>query len=268
MQPFTDFRPVDGGGAIYQQLADEIQRRVAEGELKAGDRLPPQREFARMLGVNVTTVTRAFAALQRRGLVARAGPGAARSSPAPTQRDRVRVRAGADAGLIDLSVNRPATSGYLEALAQLLPRLPKDPRYAELQDFHAPEGPAWAREALAAWLAPTLGVHDAGRIVIAHGAQSALGCVLGAIARAGDVVLADAITYQGVAALCRTLDIELAAGRDGRRRPAARRARCRLHRAPAARAVRRALPAQPDGDHVVGDAARAHRRDRARATTC
>jgi DNA-binding transcriptional MocR family regulator len=54
-----------------------------------------------------------------------------------------------------------------------------------------------------------LGVHDAGRVVIAHGAQSALGCVLGAIARAGDVVLADAITYQGVAALCRSLEIDL-----------------------------------------------------------
>ena len=70
MQPFADFRPADDGGAIYQQLADEVQRRVSAGELKAGDRLPPQREFARMLGVNLTTVTRAFAALQRRGVVA------------------------------------------------------------------------------------------------------------------------------------------------------------------------------------------------------
>ena len=36
MRPFTDFQPVDGGSAIYQQLADEIQRRVSEGELKTG----------------------------------------------------------------------------------------------------------------------------------------------------------------------------------------------------------------------------------------
>src|SRR5947209_9752465 len=69
MRPFTDFQPVHGGSAIYQQLADEIQRRVSEGELKAGDRLPPQREFARLVGVNVTTITRAFATLHRRGLV-------------------------------------------------------------------------------------------------------------------------------------------------------------------------------------------------------
>ena len=82
MHSFTDFRPVDGGAAIYQQLADEIQRRVAEGELKAGDRLPPQREFARLLGVNVTTVTRAFAALHRRGLVSsRPGRGSMITEP-------------------------------------------------------------------------------------------------------------------------------------------------------------------------------------------
>ena len=114
-----------------------------------------------------------------------------------------------DASLIDLSVNRPATTEYLDALARLMARLPKDPRYAELQDFHAPEGPGWAREAVAVWLAPLLGVQDAQRVIVTHGAQSALGCVLGAIARAGDVVLADAVTYQGMAALCRTQDLEL-----------------------------------------------------------
>jgi len=231
MQTFADFQPSAGGGAIYQQLADEVQRRVDEGLLKAGDRLPPQREFARLLGVNLTTVTRAFAAMQQRGLVAsRPGLGSVITSPA-----RENAFASAPeraAGLIDLSVNRPATTGYLEALAQLMPRLAKDPRYAELQDFHAPEGPAWARQALAAWLAPALGVEDASRVVITHGAQSALACTLGAVARAGDVVLADAITYQGVAALCRTLDIELRpiAMDDEGLMPDVLEAACREHR--------------------------------------
>src|SRR5262245_42951971 len=124
MQPFGDFRPADDGGAIYQQLADEIHRRVASGELKAGDRLPAQREFARMLGVNLTTITRAFAALQRRGVVAsRPGRGSVVTGGAKelsfvSAPDR-------DTSLIDLSVNRPATTEYLEALAHLLARLPK-----------------------------------------------------------------------------------------------------------------------------------------------
>lgn len=208
MHSFSDFHPVNDGSAIYLQLADEIQRRVSEGQLKAGDRLPPQREFARLLDVNVTTVTRAFAALHQRGLVSsRPGRGSVITGPASAIEFASAPEIGT--GTIDLSVNRPATTGYLESLAQLMPRLPKDPRYAALQDFHAPEGPDWAREAIATWLAPTLGAFDSTRVVITHGAQSALGCVFGAIARAGDIVLADAITYQGMAALCRTLDIEL-----------------------------------------------------------
>jgi Transcriptional regulators containing a DNA-binding HTH domain and an aminotransferase domain (MocR family) and their eukaryotic orthologs len=52
---------------IYQRLADAIGERIARGELAEGDKLPPHREIARLLGINVTTVTRAFSALQERG---------------------------------------------------------------------------------------------------------------------------------------------------------------------------------------------------------
>ncbi|TIW03192.1 MAG: GntR family transcriptional regulator, partial [Mesorhizobium sp.] len=36
--------------------------------LQPGDRLPPQRELARLLGVDLTTVTRAFSEARRRNL--------------------------------------------------------------------------------------------------------------------------------------------------------------------------------------------------------
>ena len=79
-----------------------------------------------------------------------------------------------------------------------------------LQDFHAPEGAPWARDAIVQWLAPALGdVIANDRIVVTNGAQSGLVAVLGAIAREGDVILADAVTYQGMTNLCRTLDVTL-----------------------------------------------------------
>jgi DNA-binding transcriptional MocR family regulator len=196
---------------VYQRLAAAIAERIASGELAGGDKLPPQREIARALGINVTTVTRAFSALQQRGLVeARPGRGTSvllrevaedgggfRSAPSD------------ESGLIDLSVNRPATTAYLDGLAPLLPRLAKDRRYAALQDYHPPEGPAWARAAVAAWLAPYAGGGDAGRVVLTDGAQHGLACLLTAVAQRGDVILADAITYQGIGALCRSLGLDL-----------------------------------------------------------
>src|SRR5437879_3225697 len=61
---------------LYRRLADVIAERIERGDLVAGDRLPPQRELAKTLGINVTTVTRALLALQQRGLIeARPGRG-------------------------------------------------------------------------------------------------------------------------------------------------------------------------------------------------
>jgi len=66
----------DNDRPVYQRLADAIGQRIASGELAEGDKLPPHREIARVLGINVTTVTRAFSALQQQGLVeARPGRG-------------------------------------------------------------------------------------------------------------------------------------------------------------------------------------------------
>lgn len=114
-----------------------------------------------------------------------------------------------ESGIIDLSVNRPATSAYLDALAVLLPRLPRDPHYASLQDYHPPEGPLWARVAVADWLKTVAGDGDPGRVVLAAGAQHGLDCLLGAVTRQGEVVLADEVTYQGINALCRVHGLDL-----------------------------------------------------------
>ncbi len=198
-----------GDQPIYRRLADAIAERIARGEWAVGDRLPPQREIASALGINVTTVTRAFSTLQQRGLVeARPGRGTLVVGPDGSA-GGFKSAPSDESGLIDLSVNRPATTAYLEALATVLPRLAKDRRYAAVQDYHPPEGPLWARVAIAEWLAPVVGGADPGRIVLTDGAQHGLACVLAAVAERGDIVLADAVTYQGINALCRAVGLEL-----------------------------------------------------------
>src|SRR5919109_2815070 len=54
---------------LYLAVADAIAADVQAGKLRAGDRLPPQRELADALGVTVTTVTRGYAEAERLGLV-------------------------------------------------------------------------------------------------------------------------------------------------------------------------------------------------------
>ena len=50
-------------------MAAEIRRAIAEGEANPGDRLPPARHLAAVMGVNTNTVFRALRALRDEGLL-------------------------------------------------------------------------------------------------------------------------------------------------------------------------------------------------------
>jgi GntR family transcriptional regulator len=54
---------------LHHQVAGEIRRAIAEGEAKAGERLPPAKDLAAVLGVNTNTVLRALRELRDEGLV-------------------------------------------------------------------------------------------------------------------------------------------------------------------------------------------------------
>src|ERR1700675_3988460 len=54
---------------LYEQVAGEIRRAIAEGEAKAGERLPPARDLAAVLGVNTNTVLRALRMLRDEGIL-------------------------------------------------------------------------------------------------------------------------------------------------------------------------------------------------------
>jgi GntR family transcriptional regulator len=54
---------------LYEQVAAEIRRAIAEGEAKPGERLPPAKDLAAVLGVNTNTVLRSLRLLRDEGLL-------------------------------------------------------------------------------------------------------------------------------------------------------------------------------------------------------
>src|SRR5882757_4533613 len=102
----------------YLKLADTVAAEIANGGLKPGDRLPPQRSFAYDRKIAVSTASRVYTELLRRGLVVGevgrgtfvSGQGRRATTTLSEPRD---VR-------IDLEVNYPLlpTQSYLIARSQ------------------------------------------------------------------------------------------------------------------------------------------------------
>lgn len=57
------------GTPIYRQIADGVRREIAKGRIAPGDRLPPARDLAEALGVNMHTVLHGYQDLQDAGLI-------------------------------------------------------------------------------------------------------------------------------------------------------------------------------------------------------
>ncbi|MCS0600666.1 aminotransferase class I/II-fold pyridoxal phosphate-dependent enzyme [Streptomyces sp. LP11] len=104
---------IQGRGAA--EIAADVERAVAGGELEPGQHLPPMRELAARLGVNPNTVAAAYRVLRERGVIETAGRRGSRIRPKPatTGREQLGVEVPADGR--DLSTGNPDPD--------LLPRL-------------------------------------------------------------------------------------------------------------------------------------------------
>ena len=54
---------------LWEQVAGEVRRAIADGEISAGERMPLARDLATVLGVNRNTVLRALHQLRDEGLL-------------------------------------------------------------------------------------------------------------------------------------------------------------------------------------------------------
>jgi GntR family transcriptional regulator len=110
----------DNGVPIYVQLRDQIAASVGRGAVKPGARLPTMREVAVTLKIDLNTVQRAYAELEREGLLTMVRGRGSFVAEAPPPRD---LRGPADALAAQVAAQARAAGIALDELAAALSRL-------------------------------------------------------------------------------------------------------------------------------------------------
>jgi len=194
----------------YQALVDALDRDIDAGILPPGTRLPTQRQLANRLGVAIGTVSRAYALAEQRGLLSgEVGRGTFVRRREPGLQEGANDE-GDDPALLDLSKGRLVRDPRDPTLRRSLEALSRRADLDRLVDFYQPAaGMARHRAAGARWVARSGLETDPDRVVITSGAQHAAAVVLAAIARPGDLVLTEEVTYAGIKALASLLHLQL-----------------------------------------------------------
>ncbi|MDR3529716.1 MAG: PLP-dependent aminotransferase family protein [Rhodopila sp.] len=193
-------------GPLYLAIADALSADILSGTLIEGARLPTQRSLAQALGIDFTTVTRAYAEARRRGLVdGRVGQGTyVRAKPAKTARD------GSD--VVDMSMNLPPRfddAGLTVRMWSGIAGLESSGGLDLLLRYQKPGGAVADRSAGGLWLGGRLPSVPIDRILVCPGAQGALLAVVGLLAAPGDTICAEALTFPGFRSIAAHMRIRL-----------------------------------------------------------
>jgi DNA-binding transcriptional MocR family regulator len=199
------------GAARYLAIADAIADDIDSGRLSPADRLPPQRVLAVALGIDFTTVARGYVEAKKRGLIeSRVGQGTFVAASAVASVRRRHPPTGRHPEIVDLSMNlppEPDDPDLLDRMQDDLQAIGRD--LVLLMRYQGFGGVAADKEAASAWLGRRGLVPRQDRVFIVPGAHPALLGIMGLLARPGEVILSEAITYPGTRSIAGQLGLSL-----------------------------------------------------------
>lgn len=200
----------------YAKLADTLADDITAGRLKPGDQLPPQRTFAYERGIAVSTASRVYAELLRRGLVVgEVGRGTFIAGPPPPAAPGTLEASDAR---VDLEFNFPILPEQHELVARVLAGLSRPDALAGAMTMVPGRGTPAARDTTARFLARGGWQPEADGLTFAGNGRQAIAAVIGAVVPIGARLGVEAVTYplvRGIAARLGVTLVPLAMDADG-----------------------------------------------------
>lgn len=193
--------------AIYRDLALQLEQDIKNGLLKPGTMLPPQRELADYLDINLSTVTRAFKLCEQKGIICGAiGRGTFVASDATTS--GILLGGAKENRLIEMGAiipDREPNQYVIEAIRKLL----KEPEASNLFQYELSEDNIMQKSAAAQWLGRGNFEVNPDNILFAAGGQNAIAGVLASLFQCGDKIGTTSVIYPGVKTVASMLGIQL-----------------------------------------------------------
>jgi len=195
----------DESGPKYAAIADAIAAAIRTGELRPGERLPPQRALADSLRVDLTTVTRAYGLARAAGLIEGAG-----KLGSFVRNDAMLPVVGETTS--DANMNLPPQPGFAllpEAIRSGTAELLRAGRHSPILQYQPSAGNMLDRAAAAVALTEQGIPTEPEQVVITAGAQNALHALLGTAFAEGDAICCGPFVYSGFKALAARLRLRL-----------------------------------------------------------
>ena len=189
---------------MYQSLAKRLEDDIRSGALLPGTKLPPQRELADFLDINVSTVSQAFRICSDKGLLTSVtGSGTFVAYDAMTN---LSLAPDGTEPLIELASMMPETIAVDGVVASLQAMLAEEKAPAFFQ--YGSGRAAW-RRLVALDLLRRAGAVGKEGAVAANGGQNAIVASLLALCRPGDRLGVDPLVYSGLKQAARLLGVRL-----------------------------------------------------------
>lgn len=187
------------GGPRYLAIVEAVRDAVRSGTLKPGDRLPPQREVAERLALNLGTVTRAYEEMCKSGLArGEVGRGTFLSHPSVADGPDSIWNHARSNSFVDLSHNFPQHAPIHPAIADIRQAMLSDIDIGLLLAEQVDTGTPAHRRAGARWLDRFGILAEADDVVVTCGTQHGLLLSLAALSQPGDMIMTEDLTFYGL----------------------------------------------------------------------
>ncbi|WP_167958745.1 aminotransferase-like domain-containing protein [Anaerosporobacter faecicola] len=197
---------------IYQALAYQLESDIKSGALLPGTMLPPQRELADYLDLNLSTISRAFKLCEQKGLLsASIGRGTFVSSDARSNSILLNVLNDTPSeGFIEMGAILP-TLEEGDMITSFMQTILKEPGSYQYLNYSSPMGSPFQQEAANHWLQKGHCFVSKQQILFSNGSQNALCCILASLFQTGDKILTTSLVYSGIKTVATMLGIQLVA---------------------------------------------------------